>query len=557
MNYNKEGRMKMEQMFQNKEIFRIMYLFPQEIGKGPNAIYTYFLRISNYLNSRKNELRGEIDEIYTDLRFEELPPFNFQKLSIYLTELKLLLDKIYIDFPFNLVAISCYSSYEYLNSLVVANLIKSHINPKVKIVVGGYHPSIFPEGFQSDKIPSFFYDHFPKYKALFNFLIKGEGEIAFFKLIKQLLNDELKDGNRENKDYNIVEGETFPSLDDLPLIDLSLLKRYKEKLKGRRLNIDFGRGCMFRCKICIPSTGKELPFHKNVRFKSIDKCIEELRIIRDTKWLEISSIFISDPIFFPKRSIRNEFYEKFRSFITDEGKYPFTIGAYDRVDICSKEDLLHYKELNIHPQIGFESASIPMLKILNKINSKNEGDIKKYIKKLEDLIIFSNEINMNIRMFLIIGLPGETEKVIEDNQDFFLKKKFNGKSLSEINNIILDIRYYKAFPGATLYNTCETEYGGKIHYKEWWKLPLADHRVYNKIVDPSRELSFLDSLKLNYRWVKEFIRYQINNKTPFYNKGDFKILREGYFKFTHIYKNRDADYYSFIPEFWKQGFIYP
>lgn len=549
--------MKMEQIFQNKEIFRIMYVFPQEIGKGPNAIYTYFLRISNYLNSRRNELKSEIDEIYTDLRFEELPPFNFQNLSIYLAELKLLIDKIYNDFPFNLVAISCYSSYEYLNSLVVANLIKSHINPKVKIVIGGYHPSIFPEEFQSDKIPSFIYDHFPKYKAPFDFLIKGEGEIAFFKLIKQLLNDELKNGDKENKDYNIVEGESFPSLDDLPLIDLSLLKKYKEKLKGRRLNIDFGRGCMFRCKICIPSTGKELAFHKNVRFKSIDKCIEELRIIRDTKWLETNAIAISDPIFFPKRSLRNEFYTKFRMFLEDEGKFPYVIAIYDRIGICSKEDLLYYKEFNIIPIIGFESASVPMLKILNKINSQDEESLKRYIKKLEDLIIFSNEINSNIQMNLIIGLPGETKEVIEENQNFFLEKRLNGKSLSERYRIIIDIRYYKAIPGATLYDTCETEYGGKIHYKEWWKLPLADHRVYNKIIDPSRELSFLESLRLNYKWVKEFIRHQINNKTPFYDKGDFKILREGYFKFIHMYKNKDADYYSFIPEFWKQGFVYP
>jgi len=547
----------MEQAFQNNEIFRIMYLFPQEIGKGPNAIYTYFLRISNYLNSRKNELRGEIDEIYIDLRFEELPLFNFQNLSIYLAELKLLLDKLYIDFPFNLVAISCYSSYEYLNSIVVANLIKSFINSKVRIVVGGYHPTIFPEDFQSDKIPNIIYEYFPKNKTLINFLIKGEGEIAFFKLIKQLLINELKDEEKETKDYKIIEGETFPTLDELPLIDLSLLKRYKEKLKGKRLNIDFGRGCMFQCKICIPSTGMELPFHKNVRFKSINKCIEELRIIRDTKWLETNAIAISDPVFFPRRSLRKEFYKKFRAFINKEGKYPFAISIYDRVDICSKEDLIHYKEFSITPQIGFESASIPMLKILNKINTKNEENIKNYIKKLEDLIIFSNEINSNIQLNIIIGLPGETKEIIEENQAFLLEKRFNGKSLSERYKIIIDIRYYKALPGATLYDTCEIEFGGKIRYKEWWKLPLADHRVYNKIVDPSSELSFLDSLRLNYKWVKEFIKYQINNKTPFYDNGDFKILREGYFKFTYMYKNEEANYYSFIPEFWKEGFIYP
>jgi hypothetical protein len=540
-----------------KPIFRIMYLFPQEIGNGPNAIYTYFLRISNYLNSRREELSGEVDEIYVDLRFEDLQQFSFQNINSYLKDLKSLLDKIYINFPFNIVAISCYSSYEYLNSLLVANLIKSRINSNVKIVVGGYHPSIFLEEFQSDKMPAYIYDHFPKHKVLFNFLIKGEGEISFFKLIKQLLNKELKDEIIENKDCDVIEGETILSLDDLPLIDLRLLKKYKDKLKGRRLNIDFGRGCMFRCKICLPSTGVELPFHKNVRFKSIDKCIEELRIIRDTEWLETNAIAISDPVFIPRRSLRREFFEKFSKFISEEGGFPYTILIYDRVDMCLKEDLVQYKEFNIIPQLGFESASIPMLKILNKINSTNEENIRKYIKKLEELIIFSNEINVHIQMNIIIGLPGETKDVIEENKKFLLEKRYNGKSLSERYKIIIDIRYYKALPGATLYDSCETEFGGKIHYKEWWKLPLADHRVYNKIVDPSRELSFLDSLRLNYEWVKDFIKHQLNNKTPSYDNGDFKILREGYFKFTHMYKNEEANYYTFIPEFWKQGFIYP
>ncbi|MFX0080148.1 MAG: B12-binding domain-containing radical SAM protein [Candidatus Hodarchaeota archaeon] len=539
----------------DRKVFRIMYLFPQETGKGPNAIYTFFLRISNYLNSRKEELSVGIDEIYIDLRYEDITSFNFHNLDLYLKELKSLLEEIYNEFRFDLVAISCYSSYEYLNSIIVANIIKAYFNPKVKIVVGGYHPSIFPQDFQSDNFPSFINKYFQINKKIFDFLIKGEGEITFFMLIKKLLNKKLK--NLNNKNCSILEGEVFHSLNDLPLIDLSLLKRYKKKLRGKRLNIDFGRGCMFRCKICIPSTGLDLPFHKNVRFKSIERCIEELKIIRDTSWLKISSIFISDPVFFPKRSLRNDFYEKLREFMENEVKYPYTIGIYDRVDLCLREDLLHYKEFNIMPHLGFESSSIPILKILNKIHSKDDGALKEYRNKLLDLIIFSNKIELNIWLFLIIGLPGETVEVIEDNRDFFLKKRFNGECLSEMYKIILDIRYYKAIPGSSIFSSCESKYGTKIYYKEWWREPLENHRAYNKIVKPSKDLDFLDSLKLNYKWIKEFITYQINNKAPFYSKADFKILREGYFKLSHMYKDPTSNYHSFVPESWKQGIIFP
>jgi hypothetical protein len=533
--------------------FRIMYIFPQEVGNGPNAIYTYFLRISNYLNLRKDELNINLDEIYVDLRFEDLPPFNSQNSDLYLKELKILINKIFNDFPFDLVAISCYSSYEYLNTIVLANLIKSYINPKVKIIIGGYHASIFPGEFQPDVIPRFIYDYFPEKKTLFNYIIKGEGEIAFFKLIKKIIDNDFS----QESTVSYIEGEAISSLNDLPLIDLSLLERYKDKLKNKRLNLDFGRGCMFQCTICLPKNDDSLPYHKNVRFKSIERCIEELKIIKETKWLEISSIAISDPIFLPKRSLRNEFYEKYNEFIKEEGDYPYNLSIYDRVDLCSRQDLIHYKKFNITPYFGFESASVPMLKILNKINSNNENEFEHYIKKVEELIIFSNKIDLNIWMFLIIGLPGETKEIIQDNRNFFLEKRFNGKSLSEKYKIILDIRYYKAIPGSTLYDTCEEKYGGQIFYKNWWRLPLEDHRVYNKIVKPSKDLDYLDSLKLNYEWIKEFISFQIKNNTPYFNRGDFKILREGYFKFSHLYKNGKASYYSFIPESWKSGIIYP
>ncbi|MFX0035049.1 MAG: B12-binding domain-containing radical SAM protein [Candidatus Hermodarchaeota archaeon] len=549
----------MEKLSQKKEKFRIIYLFPQEVGdfKGHNAIYTYFLRISNYLNSRKEELSGEIEEIYVDLRLEELPPFSFKDLAPYLEEAKVFLLKLYKAFPFSIIAISCYSSYEYLNSVIIACLIKSYINPYIKIIVGGYHPTIIPEDFQSDKFPSFIYETFPKIKKIFEYLITGEGEIAFFELIKHLMNIESTERTNRKEDLEIIQGKMFPSLDELPIIDLSLLKRYKDKLKGRRLNIDFGRNCMFHCKICPPATGRELPYHKRVRFKSIDKCIEELRIIRDTKWLETKAIMISDPVFFPKRRLRNEFYEKFRKFINEEGGFPYTISIYDRVNICTKEDLLHYKKFNIQPHLGFESASIPMLKNINKISSKNDRHFETYIRKVENLIRYSNEINLIIWVNLIIGLPSETKEVIKDNQRFFLEKRFNGKGLSERYKIILSILHYKALPGSIIYNDCEKKFGGKIYYKNWWRKPLANHRVYNKIVRPSKNLDFLTSLRLNYEWLKEFVQHQIKNKTPFYDKGDFKILREGYFKISYMYKNRDVDYYSFIPESWKQHIIFP
>ncbi|TFG02098.1 MAG: hypothetical protein EU539_13380, partial [Promethearchaeota archaeon] len=54
---------------------KILYCQPKE-SFGDTRFLTSFLRISNYLNSRKDELNGYFEERYLDLRFEEqLPSF--------------------------------------------------------------------------------------------------------------------------------------------------------------------------------------------------------------------------------------------------------------------------------------------------------------------------------------------------------------------------------------------------------------------------------------------------------------------------------------------------
>ena len=115
--------------------------------------------------------------------------------------------------------------YEFLLSArVVANLIKSYINPNAIFVVGGYHPSIFPEEFQSDYIPDFIYEHFPKCENLFNFLIKGEGEIILSdgKIGASAKGSYLKLPISKIADFDLEENEwkIIKSPDDPEFIDV-------------------------------------------------------------------------------------------------------------------------------------------------------------------------------------------------------------------------------------------------------------------------------------------------------------------------------------------------
>ena len=135
---------------------RILYIYPFE-SYGFPGIISSFIRISNYLNSRKYLLNGTFQEEYLDLRHEKLPEFIPKNLVNYRAELTSLLTRLYKRFKFDIVAISCYSSFCYVNTVEVAHFIKKDINPSCLIVVGGPHATICPDEFQPGEFPKFIY----------------------------------------------------------------------------------------------------------------------------------------------------------------------------------------------------------------------------------------------------------------------------------------------------------------------------------------------------------------------------------------------------------------
>jgi len=140
-------------------IRRILYVHPYLFFCFvPQVCTEPFIRFSNYLNSKKSELDGDFQEEYLDLRIENLPDYWPENIDKYRKKLKKILCEIYERFKFDIVAISCYSDFAYLNCIEVANMIKSFINPSSYIVVGGVHPSTFPQGFNSENIPPMFND---------------------------------------------------------------------------------------------------------------------------------------------------------------------------------------------------------------------------------------------------------------------------------------------------------------------------------------------------------------------------------------------------------------
>ncbi|MBN1215121.1 MAG: hypothetical protein JXA99_06715 [Candidatus Lokiarchaeota archaeon] len=494
---------------------RILYIHPFAFWANSHLLLN-FARISNYLNLKNKEFKFTIKEKYLDLRHENLPQFCPEKIDLYRAALKKLLNKLYNKFPFDLVAISCYTSFNYLNSVEVAFLIKK-IFHNTLIVVGGVHPSIVPEDFHINNIPNYFFEEYPKNETPFDFIIKEEGEIPFYKLIRGLIEKNINLRKNMKEPSIILKTEMVKNLNDIPLIDFGLFKRYKHVID--KLYLDFSRGCIFRCSYC--GTSGTTICYKKVRIKSIKLCIKEIEILKKTSWLSINQIHITDMFFLPKRSKRELFFKELKKINKKNTKKSLKIIVYDRIEYCTLKDLYHYKELDIIPHFGLDFTSELMLYRMEKFLAKDKNILQRtinhYLEKTRKLIMESNRINSKIIFYYMIGTPGEDNLSLEQGKDFFLKKRYGDQSLVEKYNVNLDFSKYMAFIGSKLYVIAEEKFGSKIYYKNWWKIFNINQHFFGLLVRPSKNMSLITCLKLNYQYLKEIIKYQIKRKNDFYS----------------------------------------
>lgn len=520
---------------------KILYIQPFEFFGDIRFLTDSFLRISNYLNSRKSEIEGDFEEEYLDLRVEGLPNYFPEYLGTYRKILKELMIKIYERFPFGIVAISCYTSYTYLNCVEVANMIKHYVNPSCLIVVGGYHPTNLPADFSKKKIPQYFSKKYPKSTTPFDYLIKDEGEIPFFHLIRDLFNGTAKKRGSLKQNPIILGPEIVKNLNELPIIKLDLFKKYKDFLNEKReFYISFNRGCLFRCRFCSSSEDSKMNSYRIVRYRSVGKCLTEIKKIINTNWLSIKKLMIHDPIFFPKKSLRKDFFIGLDKIYSGISKIPFNIFVQDRIELCSEGDLKHYKKLQIYPGYGLETGSPTLLCRIGKFLGKNNNqkNARNYLRQAENFIKMANKIEHPIIFYYMGAIPGSDNETMEENSKFFFEERFSGKSLIEKYKVNLLIQKFGLLPGNTLYEKGEKMLGFKSYFKQWYKLFDKNQTFYSSIIKPSENLTFPETMNYLLDFVRKLYKGQRGLGNDFYILSKYIYQRKFYKKFLNIYKEK-------------------
>jgi anaerobic magnesium-protoporphyrin IX monomethyl ester cyclase len=298
----------------------------------------------------------------------------------------------------------------------IAGLTKE-IDRDIKIIAGSFHPTFCPEEVMQN--PDI------------DFVIRGEGEIPLLRLVKELKKDSPKWETVPGIHYRDRDGQVqsnpgvdlIKHLDELPFPARDLVLNCDYNIY-RGHSISTARGCPYTCTFCAD---RKL-WGGEVRRRSVDNVIEELRLLKDTYEIDYVE-FVDGTFTFDKKYLRT-----FCNTVID---YRLDIewrctARYDNLDA---ELLQLMKRANCSGlYLGLESGSDRVLKAIDKKIT------------VEKIITVSKMIyNSGIPSVtsILLGLPDEGKEDIEETL----------KLMKKVKTDIYDINNYIPLPGTLLYDS--------------------------------------------------------------------------------------------------------
>ena len=314
----------------------------------------------------------------------------------------------------NIVGITT-MTFTLIDVIKTAKTVKE-VNPGTKVILGGPHPTIYPE-------------ETAKLKEV-DFCIIGEGEKPTLEAIKNIDNinklKEIKGIAFQNKNEIINTGQAdfIKTLDELPFPARHLVpyKKYFSSISSNfPITIIFtSRGCPYKCLFCDrPQLGKTF------RARSAKNVVDEME---ECQKMGIKEIFIYDDTFGIDRQrvldICNEIVKR---------KLNIAWDIRTRVDTVDKEMLTKMKKAGcqrIH--YGVEAGTQKILNVLKKGIT---------LEQVEKAFKLTKKIGIETAGYFMIGSPTETK------QDILKTIKF----MKKLDPDYVHITITTPFPATDLY----------------------------------------------------------------------------------------------------------
>lgn len=330
-----------------------------------------------------------------------------------------------------IVGITCYST-EFMEVLKLVKNIKQ-VNPSVKIIVGGIHPTLMPMDFFEEDTGV-------------DICVVGEGEITLYELARRILSSHEK-GLADIKGIVFKDDLTkkikrTPSrplaenLDDISFCDYSLvdMEYYTNaspySIRGcylRSMYVLATRGCPSQCTFCVAKKLREcLGKGKPTRVRSASSLIHELKWLkRDYK---IDAFYFIDDMFTVSKEIVGDFCRKLR-----KENLGLLWGCNSKVSMLNGRLIKDMAKSGcIQIDFGVERGSDKALNVIKKGIT-----IKKIIE------IFDSCHKYQIRTFanMLINVPGETEQDLRDILSL----------LNRIKPEVVFLNIFFPYPGTEIY----------------------------------------------------------------------------------------------------------
>ena len=281
------------------------------------------------------------------------------------------------------------------------NIIKN-IDKEIPIVFGGVHATLLPE--QSIKLNGI------------DVVVKGEGDYAFYDVIKAIENNESLDkikGLYYKKNNEIIftgEREMILDMDNLPETPYDLLNLDKYNAgnlgKGRAASFQTSRGCPFACKFC----GNEILQKRRMRTMSVGKLVDKIKMLQ-SKYGYNSFVFVDDLTVAGISHFR-ELAAALRD-IQPEIRWTSTGIRADLISKFNDDDVKLLWDSGCRAlDIGIESGSDRIIDHIKKAESKEKMRISNKILA---------KYPFQVKYTFIIGYPTETDKERDETIDFYLE----------------------------------------------------------------------------------------------------------------------------------------
>ncbi len=327
----------------------------------------------------------------------------------------------------DMVGVTCMFTSREPNTIAVCETVRQH-DRALPLVVGGLHPSIYPERFVQH--------------GWADFVIIGEGEWRIVKLIDCLERGVLPDFDgvtfKSGDEIKTVPASTkIMDLDEIPIPDRTMvdMERYFAidtpfapfSAQQRVGQILATRGCPFECNFCssVQFWGRK------VRTRSVNNILAEVRDLVDN--YGVREIQFVDDNLTAKRSFARELFIRLKefgiSFCTPNGLY------MDSLD----DELIDLMAASGAYQLTFaiESAS---KRVLKDIIRKNVP-----LDRIQELVDSAHRHDISVHGTFLVGSIGETRDEIMHTLHYPFTVGFDSVSFFIVNPL----------PGSPLHAECE------------------------------------------------------------------------------------------------------